>query len=296
MAPRRGAAALAAKPCLLLELSHDEVGVVAHELCDPLRPLLAVHLSSTAKGLRVPMQAALVQLKQQRQEAEAFAALLETRIVQLCGKPHFRLGSGYGRPLTLAHWRTFGTLVGCGSLPILKWLYVAGSDRGDEVLALLAAGLRHGGLPLLFSLRLMSSQIGDQGASALASALTTRAVPRLSILFLSRNKIGDSGLLALAPALRQLPTLKVLSLFGNEIGDRGLAALLAQPMTGLLESLEELHLSYNQITEAGCIPLASILHSGALPALNYLGVVGDRLDETSPVHKELSAARDGLVL
>ena len=62
------AVALAAKPCLLLELSHDELGVVAHELCDPLRPQLAVHLSSTAEGLRVPMQAALVQLRQQRQE------------------------------------------------------------------------------------------------------------------------------------------------------------------------------------------------------------------------------------
>ena len=33
-----------AKTCLLLDLSHDEVSIVTHELCDPLRPLLAVHL------------------------------------------------------------------------------------------------------------------------------------------------------------------------------------------------------------------------------------------------------------
>ena len=39
--------------CELLKLSHDEVSIVTHELCDPLEPLLAVHLSSTAKGLRV---------------------------------------------------------------------------------------------------------------------------------------------------------------------------------------------------------------------------------------------------
>ena len=39
-------------PCRLLRLSDDEVSVVAHELSDPLRPLLAVNLSSTAKGLR----------------------------------------------------------------------------------------------------------------------------------------------------------------------------------------------------------------------------------------------------
>ena len=45
-------AAAAAATCLLLDLSHDEVSIVTHELCDPLQPLLAVHVSSTAKGLR----------------------------------------------------------------------------------------------------------------------------------------------------------------------------------------------------------------------------------------------------
>ena len=61
--------------CMLLQLGHDEMGVVAHELCDPVRPLLAVNLGSTAKGLRVPMQAALAQLRQQHQEVKAFVAL-----------------------------------------------------------------------------------------------------------------------------------------------------------------------------------------------------------------------------
>ena len=27
------------------------------------------------------------------------------------------LGAHYNKPLTLAHWRTLGMLVGCGSLP-----------------------------------------------------------------------------------------------------------------------------------------------------------------------------------
>ena len=58
MAPRptaeaEAAAAAATCLCLLLDLSHDEVSIVTHELCDPLAPLLAVHLSSTAKGLWV---------------------------------------------------------------------------------------------------------------------------------------------------------------------------------------------------------------------------------------------------
>ena len=47
---------------------------MTHELCDPLRPLLAVHLSSTAKGLREAMEERLAELRQQRQQAVAFAA------------------------------------------------------------------------------------------------------------------------------------------------------------------------------------------------------------------------------
>ena len=60
--------------CELLKLSHDEVSIVTHELCDPLRPLLAVHLSSTAKGLWVPMQEQLAELRQRHVEAAVFAA------------------------------------------------------------------------------------------------------------------------------------------------------------------------------------------------------------------------------
>ena len=40
-------AAVSAATCLLLDLSHDEVSIVTHELCDPLAPLMAVHLNST---------------------------------------------------------------------------------------------------------------------------------------------------------------------------------------------------------------------------------------------------------
>ena len=41
--------AVSSSSCMLLQLGHDEMGVVAHELCDPLRPLLAINLRSTAK-------------------------------------------------------------------------------------------------------------------------------------------------------------------------------------------------------------------------------------------------------
>ena len=288
--------------CMLLQLGHDEVGVVAHELCDPLLPLLAVNLGSTAKGLRVPMQAALAQLRQQRQEIEAFAALTDrNNIAQLRDATSLELGSGYDRPLTLAHWRALGTLIGCGVLPMLQMLNVDGDDCGEGV-HMLAAGLHHGGLPSLRRLALASSQIGDQAAAALASALTQRALPSIRVLQLFGNQIGDVGLVALAPALRQLPTLTGLRMSRNRIGDRGLAALTAQPMTGVLESLELLDLSNNHVTDAGCATLASVLRSEgcafgceALPNLREVDLREDPFfGDFSQAHLELFESREGL--
>ena len=293
--------AAASSACMLLQLGRDEMGVVEHELCDPLRPLLAVNLGSTAKSLRVLMQAALAQLEQQHQEAEAFAALTGLSVTRLRVASSLELGSGYERSLTLAHWRALGTLIGCGSLPMLEELEVQGSDGAGGGIAALAAGLRRGGLPSLCYLRLSSSQIGDQAASALASALTKRAVPTLTALFLDGNQIGDPGLLALGRALRQLPTLRDISLFSNQIGDQGLAALIAQPMTGVFESLESLDISDSYVTDAGCAILAAALRGGALPTLERVDVrvCGNEAQTQSAstftqAHKDLFAARGGL--
>ena len=54
------------------------------------------------------------------------------------------LGTLYSMPLTLAHWRTLGTLLRCGSLPRLQALIIEGNDTGDEGVTLLADGLRRG--------------------------------------------------------------------------------------------------------------------------------------------------------
>ena len=291
--------------CMLLQLGHDEVGVVAHELCDPLLPLLAVNLSSTAKGLRLPMQAALAQLRQQHQEVEAFVALTgRTTVAQLRNAGRLELGSIHDKPLTLAHWRALGTLIGCGALPRLEGILIKGDDCGGEAVHLLAAGLHRGGLPSLNMLCLQSSQIGDQAASALASALTERALPSIEMIQLFDNQIGDVGLVALAPALRQLPGLRDLRICDNLIGDRGLAALIAQPMKGVLELLEILDLSYNHVTDASCVALASMLRSEALswagtscsqlPNLREVDLREDVAGSFSQAHLELFESREGL--
>ena len=104
MAPRTRlgkarAAAAAEATCLLLDLSHDEVSIVTHELCDPLQPLLAVHLSSTAKGLREAMEEQLAELKQLWQQSAALTAYLNWSWAQLCDARHLDLGAVYHRSL-----------------------------------------------------------------------------------------------------------------------------------------------------------------------------------------------------
>jgi len=264
-----------AKPCLLLKLSHEKVDELTRALCDPLRPMLVVHLSSTAKGLRVAMQVALAQLKQQHQEAEAFAKLVKRSCcAQLRETETLDLGCSFRKPLTLGHWETLGTLVGYGSLPLLRDLTVDDVDNGDEAMVLLAAALRRSCPPLLSELRLMTAQIGPLGAASLATALNQRAVPSLEHVNLYRNQIGEAGLAVLAPALRQLPKLEHLYLGKNQITDRALASLLAEPTAGVLQSLSVLELQDNQITDEGCAALATALRDGALPALLQVGRVG----------------------
>ena len=62
-----------------------------------------------------------------------------------------------------------------------------------------------------------------------------------------------------------------LYLDGNPFGDEGLAALLApRRRAGGLKTLELLHLSFTEVSDAGCATLATALSCGALPALEEL--------------------------
>ena len=115
------------------------------------------------------MEEQLAELKQQRQEAVAFAALWGLSLARLpdetgmyLGASQMWLGAEYDRLLTLAHWRTLGTLARCGSLPHLRSLYIMDNDTGDEGVPLLADGLRRGRLPSLRDLRLVFAKIGHR--------------------------------------------------------------------------------------------------------------------------------------
>ena len=89
--------------------------------------------------------------------------------------------------------------------------------------------------------------------------------------------------MTLAPALRRLPALEELNLNDNPFGDKGLAALVAPPPPAVAPSppngvpngvLMVLSLHNTQITDAGCAALRAALISGALPALDILGLRG----------------------
>ena len=96
----------------------------------------------------------LAELKLQRQHAAEFAALCSMSCAGLRGTSWLDLGAGWSRPLTLAHWRTLGTLARCGSLPRLQSLCIAGGHGFAEGVALLADGLRRGRLRSLKRLSL----------------------------------------------------------------------------------------------------------------------------------------------
>ena len=83
-----------------------------------------------------------------------------------------------------ASYATLSAALDSGTLPAVELVQLAVDPTSvDEVVVLLAAGLRRGGLPSLRCIALSwlhHPQFGDQAAYTLASALTNRAVPSLT--------------------------------------------------------------------------------------------------------------------
>jgi len=163
--------------------SDDLVPRLARELCDPLRPLLAVHLSSAAKGLRLPMLAALSDLRRQHAEAEAMAAAWEPSLATLF------LGDN---PLGAAGLQAL--LPAVRELPAIKHLFLNRTNMTDEGVACLLEHHTAGVLKSLEFLDLDDNLITDAGCAMLASALRAGALPALETIDLEGNPSSEEAL------------------------------------------------------------------------------------------------------
>ena len=205
--------------CLMLALSHDELGVIIDGLADPLQPVVAVALSSTCLGLRTPLRAALEVLKERHARAVALSRELDTTCAALRHAHHLDWANGRWPEHQRPYWATLGMLLSKW-LPRLHQLYLNHNRViGDAGMQVLCELLGWGAAPALGYLSLAHNNIRPAGAEALAATLGRGALPKLERLDLTRNPIGNQGVAALAAPLRKLHVLKWLCLSGCDIGD-----------------------------------------------------------------------------
>lgn len=280
--------------CHLLQLRNDEMCIITHKLCDPLRPHPAVYLSSTTKGLRAMMQTQLLELMRRHGDVKALTAYMGcyASYAELQDETHLAFGSWSSKHLTVAHWRTLGSLAHASSLLALEALELGDMENRGllEGLELFASGLCCGSLPSLQILSICDANFGDKGASVLAPALTNQAMPALMFVGLKDLQIGDAGMGVLSSVLRKLPNLRSLDLGNNRITDQGLAYLLTFPYAKTFAVLRALGLWNNLITDEGCGALGDALCSGALPALDQLILVLDNEDPSPASHAGVAGA------
>ena len=271
----------------LLDLSDDSLETIFHAQSRGLfTPHDPVALASTCRRLRKLTAAGLEEL---RRRHEAVKRLSRKAGRKLHAVPEAKGLHFENTHLTVADCRALADVIATEGLPKVEEIRLHNNKAfGVESMQALAESLRRGDLPCLKTLSLVENAIGEVGASALGAALGRGALPRLQKLRIGNNGIGDAGLVALAPALRAQLQLKTLGLYSNGIGDDGVAALVA-PGEGVLPSLKELDLDFNQVGDAGCSALAVALWSGVLPSLTVI-------HNENPASESARAAVDAALL
>ena len=279
----RNAEAVATGPLGLL--SHDELGVIVDGLANPLQPVVAVALSSTCKGLRTPLRAALELLQERHGRAVALCNKVGTTCAGLAGAKTLVWRA---KGLTADDMATLRMILRTSGLPRLNGIDCSNNSFGDAGMQSLCDGLGSGGAPKLRALNLdQTNEVGSHevgptgavvrnhgnddfgpaGAEALAAVLRSGALPELRALSLNGASIGSQGLTNLAAPLRKLPALLWLALGLCEIGDEGVASLVGDLGKDDFKALRQLHLIGNKITGMGMAKLAGAIDAGGMPKL-----------------------------
>jgi len=253
-----------ASRCLLLALSHDELGVIFDGLADPLQPVVAVALSGTCLGLRTPLRVALEVLQQRHTWAVALCRKFKMSCAELRSAEELQ---GLGR-LVADDMATLGMILRTNGLPCLREIYLGGNGFHDAAMQALCEGLDRGCAPSLRGLSLTINQFGPAGAEALAAALGRGAMPKLEEMFFGNNpQLGNPGIAVMAPVLRKCPALVTLSCWAAGIDDEGVVSLVDNLGKDEFKKLEELDLDYNEVTDVGCAKLVSAIKARAMPCL-----------------------------
>ena len=259
----RYAAAVATGP--LGALSHDELGVIVDGLADPLRPQLAVALSSTCLGLRTPLQAALKVLKHRHWRVAALWYVCDdgTRLTKVRYLKKLNFAK---KGLTIDDMATIGMILRW--LPRLQELFLDDNPFGDAGLQALCEALDRCLLRSLTVLDLAQTFLGPAGAEALATALRLGMLPALKELCLNDNyKLGNQGVIALAEPVRKMSSLSDLSLCECGVGHEGFAVLFANLGKDDFKKLEQLDIEFNDVTDADCEALVKAIKRGLMPEL-----------------------------
>tara|TARA_B110001452_G_scaffold213860_1_gene184661 strand:+ start:59 stop:1117 length:1059 start_codon:yes stop_codon:yes gene_type:complete len=291
--------ALAEDPCSrchLLSLSHDELGVIFAGLADPLQPKLAVVFSSTCKGLRNPLRAALEELEGQHQDAKElcyhvppyYDAESETRLPMSWRLLRYQTDLKWNNlnvDAPVEAMSTLGMIMRTNGLSKLQVLDIVSNQFGDAGAQELFEGLGPGSLPKLQVLDISCNNIGPAGAEAFASALRRGAMPKLALLGLNGNPIGNQGVAGLAAPLRKLRKFMTLGIHACEIGDEGMTSLLGNLGKDDFKTLKDIGLGENNLTVTGCATLLAAIKAGALPCLEQV-----LFEEGNPFSADVVAA------
>ena len=250
--------------CLLLVLSHDELGVIFDGLADPLQPVVAVALSSTCLGLRTPLLAALEVLKERH-----------TRVVALCRKVGMSCAKlrdaeeliWDNRGLIADDMASLGMILRTNGLPRLKMIDLGFNGFGDAGMHALCATMVAGTLPSLHEVCLTDNDFGPDGAEALAAALSRGAMPALQTLHLTGNAVGKQGAASLTLPLRKMRSLEELRIWDCSLGDEGVASLVDNLGKDDFKALVILDVEVNELTNESCATLLKAIQNGAMPSL-----------------------------